>query len=390
MGILNKAELEAGGFSSAVDGYNRNRNVSVTAYGVLPGTNQVMNTLIQNAIIDASDNGFGGLIFPGGKFLVDPTTPILVPSNFTIEGLAEQTIFEVQNTNFPDSGTFPAVSKAIFAVGRIKDHPDHVGVTGWRRGDRYGRESGRRTIGSGATFNFTVTSGKVTAATIAAGGTLYRIGDRLNFDNGTYLIVSGVSNYEAGVITSIVIGNQGSGWGTATNPYTQTNTTGRNPSDRIFDLDSFADNVHFRNFVLDGKYGFGNIPLTGTKGYNGIDARGILRFSAKGITMRGFSETGLYVFDVKNAEIENNFADDCGWTGVFGRSRNGFSNIGLYSVTQPQLNTEYWIFKNNIARKCGDVGAQFSNVENFVVSGNTLLGCGTIGIEGESLSLIHI
>lgn len=362
--------------------------VSVTAWGIFPNTGLIMNELIQRAIEDASDRDICGLVFPGGDYLIDETEQIFVPSHFSIEGLYGATNFVVLGSDFTDRATFPMVSQAVFAVARVKNDPAHTvdGVTtnGYRRGNRYGYEQSRRTIGTGAIFTVTASGGAATAVTATTAGSDYLLGDRIDLPNGTRVYVNALTGTG---ISTVSLERAGSGWGSTSNTgQVQTNTTGQNPSDRIFDLDSFADEVHFRNLKFTCGYGRGETPLTGTKGYNGIDARGVLNFSCIGCIFNGFPETGLYAFDVKNARIEGNWAGDCGWTGVLGRSRNGFSNIGLHSISQPSINTEHWIFERNVGRSNCDVGAQFTNVENFRVVGNVMLGNGTIGIEGEAAS----
>lgn len=342
--------------------------VALERFGIKPdGTEK--SAQISDALVAAKSGGATTVEFAASPlgYGVDVGNSIWVPDGLTISG--------------PDGGALiKGLGTAFRTDGAILYVADPA------TGTRYGAETGFRNTGTGATFNLTVSGGKVAAVAVASGGSGYKQGDRLIIANPNpsgqsatlYAMVTG------GAVTSVVIASGGSGWSAPSNPYSHSNTTSTNRCDRIVNPSSFADLVVVRNLILDGGYGYGNPRLTGTQRYQGLTIYGVKDVRVSGLITRNFPNNGLMVFDCQNADIRDNLAENCGWTGVFGGPRNGFTSIGLFLLQNPELNTQYWNFIGNIARDIGDVGAHFGLVEGFDISHNQLLGCSTLGLEGES------
>ena len=211
--------------------------VSLARFNI-PADGAERSVAINNALISAKSGGDNMIFIPPSDagFGVDVATSIRVPDGMTIHGVPGRSLIKGLGTDFQSDCALLYVCDPA-------------------TGNRYGAETGFRTIGSGATFAFTVSSGAVTAVSIVSGGTGYQQGDKLLFANGTILWAMVTAGPSGGPVTGIVIESGGSGWGTPSNPYTHTNTNGVLRQDRIVDPTSFASQVIIRDIVLDGNWG---------------------------------------------------------------------------------------------------------------------------------------
>jgi hypothetical protein len=342
------------------------------------GVTDVFSNL-QNGVVAAWSDGKGLFqLDPGVHAVGRSDGPLVLPHGMTYRGMRGQSVIKAVGSTFLSSlPAFPAVSGAMINTGNPLT------------GGRYLAETGRVASVSGCTFNLTLSSNQVTAATVVAGGTGAKLGDSILIIVGTancVLTVSGVTGYK-GSVAGVTVKSSTNNWTSVTNPVAMTSSTGQAVWDRILDPMTLGADVNFDGITLDGNWGGNaagsNAVLTGGQRYVGLDIRGHGFAKVTHSTFQNFPNDGLTFFDVRRQVCSENIFYNNGWTGVQGTTRNGSSHWGIYVTTNAsQLNSDQSLVANNLYLCNNDVGINHQFFTG-IIANNHILDFGGIGIEGQ-------
>lgn len=326
---------------------------------------------IRDVMVQAKGAPGSAVFLRPGVWAVPRWSVIHVPRHTTVYGIPGQSIVKACLAGDPEPAdpVWPVVGNGLFVAGDPET------------GERYLTETGRVASGTGAAFNVTVTDGAVTAATVAAGGTGYKVGDSVDLANGTKLTVAAVASYK-GALTQVTVAAGGAGWGVPANPVEQLSSAGMKHWDRILDPDTIGGPICIRGLVLDGDWGPGNPRLVNST-YRGIYLIGLSEAVVENCVVRNFPNDGISLFDCKRGKAVDNTVEYCGWTGGAGTARNAISNAGIYVTTNAsELNTDRWEISRNHLTCIGDVPIEYHWITG-VIRDNTILDYGSIAIEGQ-------
>jgi len=201
--------------------------------------------------------------------------------------------------------------------------------------------------------------------------------------NRAQVMVTAVSTHR-GPVTAVRVVRPGLYTTLPANPVAQLSSQGMNIADTYFDDADLIDLIIMSGVVMDGGEGPASYSATPVASYEhqirGFEASCVRKVFTTECTFRNFLNSGLMHNYVGQAAAIGNYFENIGFRKFAGQPANAIDFIGLGKVNFKEHGLSVAAF--NTIRCIHDVGIQTAAVD-LLVSGNAVLGCGSLAFEHQ-------